>query len=198
MKDNRSSEDILFAYSVEPCHDRQTLETYLRQYPDLAQELVDLSHELRLAETLGPSDVALEPDSAWQASWQQYLACEPHTEDTFVDPFAQFKGQRFVLLADVLKLPRSFLTALRDRLVEPTSIPLGFLRRFSESTTVPIDELRRYLARPPRALGAQSFKAHDKPNVQDQVTFEVLVKSTALTDEQREALQRDIDDNGCD
>jgi hypothetical protein len=198
MMDHHSSEDILFAYSVEPCHDQQTLESYLRQYPDLAQELIDLSHELRLAETLGPSDVGLEPDAAWQEAWQQYFACEPNTADTSIDPFAQFKGQEFAFLADSLAVPRSFLIALRDRLVDPTSIPLRFLLRFSEFTGASIDGLRRYFARPPALSGALSFKADNKPHAQDQVTFEALVRSTNLTDEQREALQRDIDDNGHD
>ena len=53
MIDRKSAEDVLFAFSVEPKHDRQTLENYLRHYPELAEELIDLSHELRLVTELG-------------------------------------------------------------------------------------------------------------------------------------------------
>jgi hypothetical protein len=197
--DRHLSDDVLFAYSVEPSHDRQTLENYLRQYPELAEELVDLSHEFNLAKAVGPSDVEVKPDAGWEAAWQQYSACGPPAEDTAmaVNPFLKFKGPEFVFLANTLKVPRSILTALRDRLVNPTSIPLHFLRRFSESTRVSIDMTRQYFSLPPIVSDALSYKADNKPSVQEQVTFESLVLNSSLTDEQREALQRDLEDNGC-
>jgi len=52
MIDRRLAEDVLYAFSVEPKHDRQTLENYLLRYPELAEELIDLSHELRLVTKL--------------------------------------------------------------------------------------------------------------------------------------------------
>lgn len=39
---------ILYAFAIEPTHDRATLERYLRLYPDAAEDLIDLSLELRL------------------------------------------------------------------------------------------------------------------------------------------------------
>jgi hypothetical protein len=57
MIDRRLAEDVLFAFSVEPQHDRQTLENYLRRYPELAEELIDLSHEFRLVAELGESEI---------------------------------------------------------------------------------------------------------------------------------------------
>jgi hypothetical protein len=39
-------EDILYGFAVEPTHDRQTLEKYLRDHPILAADLIDLSYEL--------------------------------------------------------------------------------------------------------------------------------------------------------
>ena len=41
-----SREDVLDAFAVEPNHERNTLERYLRDYPQYAAELVDLSREL--------------------------------------------------------------------------------------------------------------------------------------------------------
>lgn len=57
MAKKGSEEDVLYAFSVEPKHDRQTIENYLRRYPELAEELIDLSHELRLVAELGESEV---------------------------------------------------------------------------------------------------------------------------------------------
>lgn len=55
----RSQEDILYDFSVEPNHDQETLDRYLRLYPDYASELVDLSFALRKSRRIA----RLEPDS---------------------------------------------------------------------------------------------------------------------------------------
>mgnify|MGYP007059381028 FL=1 len=62
MIDRRLAEDVLYAFSVEPKHDRQTLENYLLRYPELAEELIDLSHELRLVAELGESEVPTDAE----------------------------------------------------------------------------------------------------------------------------------------
>jgi hypothetical protein len=41
-----SEEDILYSFAVEESHGKETLEQYLRDYPRLADELIDLSYEL--------------------------------------------------------------------------------------------------------------------------------------------------------
>jgi hypothetical protein len=41
-------EDVLLAFSVEPVHDRDTLDRYLTLYPQYAEDLVHLSHDLRI------------------------------------------------------------------------------------------------------------------------------------------------------
>jgi hypothetical protein len=41
-------DSILYAFAVEPRHDRATLDSYLRRHPELAEDLIDLSLEIRL------------------------------------------------------------------------------------------------------------------------------------------------------
>jgi len=77
MTGEKSAEDVLFAFSVEPRHDRQTLERYLKSYPQFADDLLDLSHELRISASLGPVDVFAEDEAGFQAAWQQYAAVAP-------------------------------------------------------------------------------------------------------------------------
>ena len=57
-------EDVLLAFSVEPFHDRTTLEHYLKHYPQFAEDLVDMSHELRIGGR-SVSD-AVEDDATFQ------------------------------------------------------------------------------------------------------------------------------------
>ena len=44
--DKPSRQDVLDAFAVEPHTGRATLERYLRDYPELATELLDLSRML--------------------------------------------------------------------------------------------------------------------------------------------------------
>lgn len=200
MNDPKLKEDVLYAFAVEPRHDRETLERYLRQHPGFAEDLIDLSYELRLSENLGCSKIEVEPDPGCQSAWEQFVACaaQKSKEATAGNPFAQFKDQAFADLADALKMPRSLLTALRDRLPDPTSIPDRTIRRLAHSLSSTIDAVRQYLALPPAVIGSLQFKADKKPSQQGRVSFETLVQNSEMTDEQRETLLQDWDDDGPD
>lgn len=77
MINSDQKEEVLYAFAVEPNHDQTTLERYLKQCPELAEELVDLLSELRLEEVYRPDLAAAIPDAGAEAAWQQFLACGP-------------------------------------------------------------------------------------------------------------------------
>jgi hypothetical protein len=195
MTSEKSAEDVLFAFSVEPRHDRQTLERYLKSYPQLADDLLDLSHELRISASLGATDVLAEDEASFQAAWQQYAAVVPQSvpSASVENLFNRFKGKGFVALAEALLIPRSVLVALRDRLVVPSSIPRGFIRRFAKAADATVEAAQQYFALPPVTSAAASFKADQKPAAQPQITFEALLAHSNLTEEQTVALQKDIE-----
>lgn len=200
MNDPNDRESILYAFAVEPNHDRATFERYVRQHPELANELADLSFELRLAAVNHSPAVDPETDIGSKDAWQQFIRCEPQKVAALTadNPFGRFKGETFVELAESLNVTRSILAALRDRLVEPTSIPERFIVRLARSTGSTTESLRKYLALPPGSISTLSFKADAKPAQQGRVTFETLIHSSQLTDEQRQVLLQDWLDDGLD
>lgn len=199
MSDPHDREAILDAFALEPSHDRSTLERYLRRYPELADDLIDLSSELRLANA--PAHDGPVPDPGLEAAWQELVACKKPQGfacgDT-VNPFASFKGTAFAKLAKALDVPRSFLTPFRDGLVTASSIPQAFIQRFAEATRVPVESVHRYFARAEPETPALAFKSDVKPSHQGQMTFRELVQSTEMNDEQRRLLLRDCDADGRD
>lgn len=197
MKSHPDREAVLHAFAVEPAHDRETLERYLKAHPDLAEELIDLSSELRLAEGLGVERVGEVLDPGADAAWEEFLGCKPAEAacGEAANPFARYRGAAFATLAQSLNVPRSILTALRDGLVEPQSVPRGFLTRFAEATGTSIDSTVRYLSRPQQVPGALAFKSDAKPSHQGRTTFRSLVQHTAMTDEQRLLLLRECDED---
>ena len=143
-------EAILYAFAVESSHDRNTLERYLRDYPELAEDLIDLTSELRLSEALGPSPTSAAEDIGVEAAWREFLACKPQesSSNKAMNPFALFRGEAFARLADVVNVPRSFLTPFRDGLVAAASIPDRFVRRLAQAMNASVESLLQYFADP--------------------------------------------------
>ncbi len=191
-------EGVLYAFAVEPNHDQTTLERYLKQYPELAEELVDLLGELRLEDVYRPDLSAAIPDAGAEAAWQQFLACGPQqaciTETP--DPFARFFGLPFVELADTLNVPRSFLTPFRDGLVAADSIPTAFVRRLAKAMDATVESLQAHFSVPRPGPIARAFKSDETPSHQGQTTFRELIDNTEMGEEQRRMLLQDIDADG--
>ena len=134
-------EDVLLAFSVEPIHDRATLERYLNHYPQFAEDLVDMSHELRIG---GRSvSESVEDDATFQRALKQLIGATAQASGTAANPFDAFRGPAFAQLADTLRVPRSILIAFRDRLVIESSVPPAFAIRVARSarTTVAISSI---------------------------------------------------------
>ena len=75
MSSQDERETILYAFAVEAKHDRTTFERYLRQYPELSQDLTDLLSEIRLDEAAG-TNAADSTTRDWSASWQRFRVSE--------------------------------------------------------------------------------------------------------------------------
>jgi hypothetical protein len=59
-----------------------------------------------------------------------------------------------------------------------------------------VESLRRYFEAPQPGAVARAFKSDGKPSHQGQQTFRELVDRTEISDEQRQLLLQDCDDDG--
>ena len=193
-------EAILYAFAIEPNHDRQTIERYLRQYPEFAEDLIDILSERRLSEVAGVEGGEAIADPHCDEAWRELLRHTPRIAPPQPrgNPFARFPGQSFAKLAEALNIPRSVLTALRDGLVKAQSIPDRFLERLANAMESSVDSIRSYFDNPEVSLLGRAFKSDSKPVHQGQVTFQELVQGTNMSDEQRKRLLEDSEDDGLD
>ena len=201
--------EALYALSMaKRMPDAEVLDDIVRQYPQFADELTDFAVELALdclRETgVEAAEMAVDPRSVSPAVSRAMsrfhnrlytlraaatTPTEPAETSKPVDnPFQTLSRQELRALAQGLGVNTVLILKLRDRLIEPESIPESFIRRVSDELKIPIESLVFYLAA--RAAGAsrQFYKADDKPKLDQRQSFSDAVRNSGLPPEAQRRL----------
>jgi hypothetical protein len=154
-----NDEEILLSFAVEHDQDGGILERYLRQYPHLAEQLIDLSLELRLRRATG--ETATDPtDEQWVeeslATLRAVLPVQIPAELT--DPFAKISAQELIALRRELGVPSGVIQGFSSRLVDIASVPAWVVDTIASYLRSTADELRNFMAAPPRLAPGISYK----------------------------------------
>lgn len=186
---DRSEEEVLLAFSVEPTHDRETLERYLTDYPEHARALVACSIELMVDVTRSVETVATS-DNAVDRAWQRFQSVVSQPEEVSVlNPFATLNPAAFKSLAKKLGINNLLLIRLRDRAIIAATIPRRFVQRLASELGATTDAVMDYLRSPPAMVSGHSFRSTVKPAVTEQISFEKAVETSQLTPDQQDALK---------
>lgn len=182
-------EEIFLAFAVEHEQDNATLERYLRQYPHLADQLIDLSLDLRLQRAA--AEATAPTDEQWvDASLAAFRAISPvQTSAEVTDPFANVSSQELVALRRELGVPSGVIQGFSSRLVDIASVPAWILDTLASGLRSTVGELRNFMAAPPRLVPGVSYKADNAPSAeQEKITFEDLLRQCKVPDERRQQL----------
>ena len=183
-------EEVLLAFSVEPKHDRVTLEYYLSQYPEHALALVDCSIELMMNASRTSEDVQISSDQVVDQAWRQFQAAMGLAQGTAnANPFAQLSPTAFKSMAKRLDISNLFLIRVRDRAIDASTIPGRFVQQLATELGATADAVSAYLRNPPAMVSGLSFRSNVKPEVAAQISFEQAVETSQLKPAQKEALQ---------
>ena len=187
-----SREDVLDAFSVEPRSDRETLERYLRSYPDYAEDLVDLAQELSRDLREDEAPLSVEDRTLIDAAWRRYSA---DTTTKFVAaPLVALSTADLREVARRLDVPRQIITAFRERRVILASVPQPFLARLAQAVNSSVDKLTALWSESgPTPAAARSYKAEVKPIAAEPVSFEQLLVDAGVPEERRAELMADVD-----
>jgi len=190
--DKPDEESVLLAFSVEPRHDRETLERYLREYPEHINALIDCSLELMMNPAhADATDVTVATantlvDKAWQRF--QALVTEPGGV-LAPNPFGQLNRAGFKSLASKLNISNLLLIRLRDRAIDAASIPARFVQGLATELGASAEAVVDYLRSPPAMVSGQSFRSSVKPKVGDKMSFAQAIETSQLSPEQQNALK---------
>lgn len=186
-----NEEEVLLAFSVEPQHDRVTLEHYLSQYPEHALALVDCSIELMMDASQSDEEVQVSSDLVVDQAWRQFQAAMGSAQGTaaVANPFAQLKPTAFKSLARRLDISNLFLIRVRERAIDAATIPQRFVQQLAAELCETADAVSTYLRSPPTMASSLSFRSNVKPEVASQIPFDQAIETSQLTPAQKEALQ---------
>ena len=184
-----SEEEVLLAFSVEPMHDRKTLEQYLREYPEHAKALVACSIELMVDATRS-DDVAVTSEGAVDRAWQRFQTAVSQPGDVLVtNPFATLNPTAFRSLARKLDITNLLLVRLRDRAIVAATIPRRFVQGLATELGATAEAVMDYLQSPPAMVSGHSFRSAVKPAVAEQISFAEAIEMSQLTPAQLDALK---------
>ncbi|XGV94669.1 MAG: hypothetical protein ACAF41_18215 [Leptolyngbya sp. BL-A-14] len=183
-----SREEVLYAFAMEPTSGRDILEQYLRDFPEYAAELIDLSYELACEARQNEMPLSDEDQALIDKAWQRHVEAAP-TET--IDPFVALTTIEQRNLAQRLDVPRQVITAFRERRVELTSVPSLFLERLAAAMNSTVEILKTALALPPEPGLIRSYKADSKPKAATSVTFEQLLIEANVSSAKRALLMTD-------
>ena len=178
-------ESVLMAFSMEPSHGRETLERYVREYPQHATALIDCSIDLLYE--VPESDVpAIEvPDSAVDKAWQRFERAVQQTDAEVANPFTKLNTSSFKSLARSLDVSNLFLMRVRDRAI----LPAQFVEKLASELGVTVQTVNVYLQGPPGMVSGHAFRSSVKPGVGEQITFDQAVATSQLSPEQQATLK---------
>jgi len=181
------------------------LEAYCKKYPRYARELTDYAVQWLIGDAMAATEAGRdvvhnassplvskaisrfynrisERDSAKEAA--------PQLSGTqAVNPFEELPLPRMRAIRDELGINTPLFGKFRNRLIDPDTVPPGFLERFARLLERTMDEFLGYLRLPPTVPAGADFKADRKPSVSSRKeSFADAVGGSSLDEKQKLAL----------
>lgn len=205
-----SLRDAMYAMSLaKAVPDAELLDDFARLYPQYADALTEFAIELAIDSLMHRSDEEDVPADADAISAvvsrvmsqfenqlyerRQARAATPPARAATAsveNPFAALDRQGFRALVSQLDVNSAFLSKLRDRTIEPISIPKAYCRHLAQEMDEDADAMAAHLYAPQEsvAAGRQLYKAEGKPAATARQSFEEAVKTSGLSEEQQRKL----------
>ncbi len=199
-----------------PAPDAETLDALIRIYPQHADALTAFAIELTVdalahgddamvseeSETVNPAVARamsayhnrlyeLQQNKGAPAP-EQKSATAPLGRAASVaaeNPFIELDRSAIRSLAHNIGANPTFVSKLRDRMIDIGTIPSRFLEQTAQALKIPLDRLTAHLsAQSVVQVAGQHFKADQKPVLGLKQSYEEAVRSSGLTEEQQRHL----------
>lgn len=193
---NLDQEEVLLSFAIDPSHDNETLARYVKEHPECASALAELSVELMLAETQKDKEFPGSDSSTVITAWQRFnnTLDKLTTDQEITNPFSKLTPNQLKAAADKIGINKLMLVRLRDRSIDLSTIPSRFIEQVAISLETTGDLLRTYLSSSPTIISGHSFCSDIKPTIAEQITFTQAIETSHLTESQQKLLKALMED----
>lgn len=175
MKSVPLEEDVLDAFAAEPSHDAVTFARYLKDYPQFAEALIDLSRELS-------REIAQEePLSRREIDWIDE-AVRRYSGDPMPAPFAAPTVEQQRAAAKELRVPRQIITAILECKVAIETVSLRTRRRLAVRFDATVDGLVHALSGP-QMSAVRRYKADTRPSTRKKISLEQALREAKVSED---------------
>lgn len=200
-----NANDAMYEFSLaKPIPDADLLDQFVRRFPQHAEALTNLAISIVL-DAARPDDegeVEMSPSPAVSRAMSRFQnrLYEVKTERkpaqtkssaepaSLENPFSKLNRADFRALTEGLHGNTVFVSMLRDREIDPSTMSSGFTQLVADKMTAPIDLVVAHFAAQPSTHVGQFYKAENKPHAGKRVSFEDAVRKSGLTQEQQDFL----------
>jgi hypothetical protein len=184
-RETRAEEDVLEAFAMEAEHDRATLERYLRDYPEHASAVCELSFELNRTD-LEERELDDSDELLVGRAWSDRVAASVEV----VNPLHALKPAEKRRLADTLNIRLQVLSLFREGRIIIETVPNYILAVIAGFVGSGLDEVKQGL-RVRGMAAARSYKSDRRPEPEQQVSFERALRDSGASDDEIAELMRD-------
>lgn len=200
-----SLDDVLYQFSLEKdAPSAELLEEFTHHYPEYAEALTDFAINWAI-DTITVPDTVTEVsediiDESVSIAMSRFLnkthelktskATQSSNQANMVrNPFAVLDNNEFRNLAQRLNVTRLFLSKIRDRIIEVTTVPQGFVDLLAKEISESSEIIRAHFTVDAELHPDMKFKATDKPSVQSKQSYEEAIESSGMSPEQKSNLR---------
>jgi hypothetical protein len=184
-RETRTEEDVLEAFAMEAAHDRATLERYLRDYPEHASALCELSFELNRTD-LEERELDDSDELLVGRAWSDRVVASVEV----VNPIKVLKPAERRRLADTLGIRLQVLSLFREGRIIIETVPNYVLAVIASFVGWGLQEAKQGL-RVREMAAARSYKSDRRPEPEQQVSFERALRDSGASDDEIAELMRD-------
>lgn len=199
-------DSVLFDFRLEAdsAPNPAILDTYCRKYPQYARDLTDYAVQWLIEEVIDATAVSGDiekPASSTLVSraisrFHDRVSGRVKSAETAQEPshniYSSFGGlsvARKREICNTLGINTPLLAKFQNRLIDPDTIPRGFLNKFAEIIGSAVNDFETYLQLPPVMHRQVDFKAERKPSVDMRKDiFEEAVRNSSLSEQQKQTL----------
>lgn len=213
---NTTLQDACYELSLRKrIPDADLLDEFVKHYPQFSTELTDFAISLALdaLDPMGDVEESIKDSKKVTPAVSRAMShfhnllhtfqqekSEPAPEVKSVqnadkeptNPFKNLNRQEFREFAKRLNVNLVFVTKLRDRQIDPSSMSNGFIELIANDLPIHKDVLVAHLvgAQSAAPIARQFHKSDEKPSNSQQESFTKAVKNSGLSDEQQKQLLR--------